>query len=68
MRSWFGLLEQVSFAFSKSKLVDPFRALLLAKAEYVWTEALHRAFETVRKEIVDIVSQGVKSFKIGDHT
>ena len=28
IRSWFGLVEQVAFAFSKTKLMKPFRALL----------------------------------------
>ena len=68
MRSWFGLIEQVSYAFSKSKIMEPFRELLKAKTEYTWTPALQTSFESARKEIVAIVSNGVKTFKIGDHT
>lgn len=28
VRSWFGLVEQVAFSFSKTRLMEPFRELL----------------------------------------
>ena len=38
IRSWFGLIEQVAFGFSKSRLMEPFRPLLKPKAKYIWSE------------------------------
>ena len=40
IRSWFGLIEQVTFAFAKTELMEPFRALLKPKSEFVWNDAL----------------------------
>lgn len=68
IRSWYGLVEQVSFAFSKSQLMEPFRDLLKKKSEFVWTQALQDAFDRAKVEIVELVKQGVKSFKLGAWT
>ena len=57
VHAWFGLVEQVSFAFSKSQLMTPFRKLLVKNAEYLWDEELQHAFKIARKEIVQLVSQ-----------
>ena len=45
VRSWFGLVEQVSFAFSKTSLMEPFRVLLKPKSEFAWTEPMQQAFD-----------------------
>ncbi len=66
IRSWFGLIEQVSFAFSKTTLMEPFRALLKPKAEYLWSEEMQVAFEKAKVEIVGLVATGVKSFVLGN--
>ena len=68
IRSWYGLVEQVSFLFAKSALMEPFRELMSKKAEYVWTPALQTAFDRARVEIVYLVQKGVKSFKLGAWT
>ena len=68
IRSWYGLVEQVSFAFAKSDLMGPFRDLLKKSSEYVWTPELQYAFERARIEIVDLVRTGVKSFRLGTWT
>merc|ERR1712082_427555 len=66
IRSWFGLVEQVSFSFSKTALMEPFRQLLKPKSDYVWTEELQLSFERAKKEIVGLVASGVKSFVLGN--
>ena len=65
IRSWFDLVEQVAFSFSKSKLMEPFRPLLKPKAEYIWTDDLQLAFVTARQEIFKLVQQGVRAFTLG---
>ena len=62
IRSWYGLVEQVAFSFSKSKLMEPFRPLLKAKADFFWTDELQHAFQTAGDEIVKLVKKGVRSF------
>ena len=52
IRSFFGLVEQVSFAFSKTAVMAPFRELLSPKSEFAWTAELQVAFEEAKKVIV----------------
>lgn len=40
IQSFFGLVEQVAFAFSKSALLEPFRQLLKKDSTYVWNDTL----------------------------
>ena len=62
-RSWFGLIEQVAWAFSKTKVMEPLRHLLKPKSEFVWTQELNDAFENSKKEILKAIETGVKTFK-----
>ena len=45
IRSWFGLINQVSYAFSMTEVMRPFRDLLKPTTEFSWTEELQKAFE-----------------------
>ena len=62
IRSWFGLVEQVTWAFSKTEVMAPFRKLLSPKSEFVWTQELNDCFETSKREILQAVKNGIKSF------
>ena len=66
IRSWFGLVEQVAWAFSKTALMLPFRELLSKKESFLWTTELQTAFETAKEEIAGVVEKGVKAFKLGE--
>ena len=44
VRSWFGLVEQCSYAFSKTRCMEPFRHLLKPDNTFLWTEQLQEAF------------------------
>ena len=68
IRSWYGLVEQVAFAFSKTAVMEPFRGLLKKDSVYAWTPELQSSFEVAREEIVTLVKKGVQSFVIGAHT
>ena len=62
IRSWFGLVEQVAWAFSKTNVMNPLRHLLSPSSEFVWNQELNDAFERSKQEIVNAVKRGVKSF------
>ena len=68
VRSWFGLVEQVAFSFSKTTLMEPFRQLLAKNATYLWTDKLQAAFEKARLEIVRLVATGVTTFELNAWT
>ncbi len=65
IRSWFGLVEQVSFVFSKTELMEPFCVLLKPKSEFAWSEPMELAFVRAKQEISSLVVNGVKSFVLG---
>ena len=68
IRSWFGLVNQVAYAFSMTSVMKPFRDLLKPSSEFNWTETLQEAFEESKKIIVDAVKEGVMTFEMGRTT
>ena len=64
MRSFFGLVNQVSFAFSMKDTMAPFRELLRPSAAFYWDERLQKLFEEAREEIVKKVEAGVRMFEM----
>ena len=62
IRSWFGCIAQISYTFSTSPVMEPFRHLLSSKEPYQWTPELEDAFQASKEEIVQQCWKGVKSF------
>ena len=62
VRSWFGLVEQCSYAFSKTDCMEHFRHLLRPDMTFQWTEELQAAFERSKAEIVHGVERGIETF------
>ena len=62
IRSWFGLVEQCSYAFSKTDCMEHFRHLLRPDMTFQWTEELQAAFERSKAEIVQGVERGIETF------
>ena len=62
VRSWFGMVAQVSYTFSQLSVMDPFRHLLSNKVPFSWSPDLEEAFEASKQEIVRQVEAGVRSF------
>ena len=52
IRGWFGLVEQVSWAFSKTEVMNPLRHLLSPKSEFLWTQELNDSFDKSKQEII----------------
>ena len=62
IRSWFGLLNQVSYAFSMTDKMEPFRSLLKPKTTFTWTDELDSLFEESKLKIIQEIEEGVKIF------
>ena len=62
VRSWFGLINQVSYAFASAKRMLPFRQLLKPGTTFVWTDHLHQLFEESKSLIIDEIRKGVEIF------
>ena len=68
VRSFFRLVEQVSWAFSKCDDMVLFRPLLSCKAEFNWTPELGVAFEKAKENIIESIKKGVSTFNVNRST
>ena len=68
IRGWFGLINQVAFAFSMTEVMLPFRELLKPSSTFLWTEELQDAFDKSKKIIIDAVKEGIKTFDMSKIT
>ena len=62
VRAFLGLVEQVSFAFSKCADMIHFRNLLSPKTKFVWSDDLEREFGLAKASIVRKIHKGVTMF------
>ena len=70
-RSFFGMINQVSYSFAMSSVMEPFRHLLKPDtwaAGFSWTEELEQGFKLAKEKIIEAVSDGVKYFEMGRQT
>ena len=62
IRSWFGLVNQVSYAFSMTEKMLPFRELLKPGVKFKWDEHLDKLFNDSKSVIISEIEEGVKIF------
>ena len=62
VRSWFGLINQVSFAFAATDRMLPFRALLKPGTPFKWNNELDQIFQESKSFIVSEIEEGVRIF------
>ena len=61
-RSWFGLINQVAWAYSLSPIMLPFRDLVKKNSNFTWDETIDEAFSQSKQVIVNLVKDGISSF------
>ena len=64
IRSWFGLVNQVSYAFSMTEVMRPFRTFLKPTTEFIWTDELQEAFEKSKTVIIEAVREDIMTFEM----
>ena len=64
VRSWFGLVHQVSDYSKLTSLMAPFKPLLSPKTKFYWNETLDAAFHQSKLEIVGAIEEGVEIFDL----
>ena len=68
IRSWFGLVQQVAYAFSKTEVMAPFRKLQQKNSKFYWDSFLEDLFLMSREKIAKLVEEGVKAFELNCET
>ena len=61
-RSWYGLINQVSWAYSNSEVMRPFRELVKHDSQFHWDATLADLFEKSKRIIVKQVEEGIRTF------
>ena len=67
-KAFFGLVEQVSFAFSKCADMIHFRHLLSPKVKFVWTDGIAQEFVLAEANIVENIHEGVRMLEVSQVT
>ena len=62
VRSWFGLINQVTYAFASAPHMQPFRNLLKPETPFEWTTQLDQLFEESKAEIIKEIHTGVEIY------
>ena len=62
IRSWFGLVNQVSYAFSMTQRMEPFRRYLKPGTIFEWNEDMENIFEESKEVIIAEIEKGVRIF------
>ena len=69
IRSWFGLVNQVAYAFSQTKTMAPFRELLSQKnGKFYWDDVLDSLFDQSKTKIINTIKDGVRSYEMNRPT
>ena len=68
IRAWFGLVNQVSYAFSMTAAMTPFRHLLKPSTPFLWTDQLAEALAASKNHICSSIEKGVQIFDKGRPT
>ena len=67
-RAWFGLVNQVSWAYSISSIMQPFRGLIKPNIKFYWDDTLDKLFKSSKASIISKVKEGVQSFNVNKRT
>ena len=62
IRSWFGLINQVSYAFTAVDRMLPFRQLLKPGTPFKWDNNLDQLFNETKALIIDEIQDGIEIF------
>ena len=61
-RSWFGLVNQISWAYSLAAAMQPFRELVKPNAKFHWDENLERIFQDSKDVLISQCEEGIRAF------
>ena len=62
IRSWFGLVNQVSYTFSMTERMEPFRKYLKPGIPFVWDEEMDSIFQESKQVIISEIEKGVRIY------
>ena len=67
-RSWFGLVNQVAWAYAISPVMQPFRDLVKNHSQFYWDTNLDKIFQNSRSILINQVTKGIQTFDVNKPT
>ena len=64
VRSWYGMINQISYAFAIAPVMLPFRHLLSSKLPFHWSPEFQSSFDSSKEEIIRQCEKGVRTFSL----
>ena len=61
-RSWFGIVNQIAWAYSNATAMQPFRELVQSKSKFYWDSNLDKLFKESKEYLIAAAIDGIKSF------
>ena len=61
-RSWFGLINQIAWAYSTTATMQPFRELVKPNAKFHWDETLEQLFRESKEVLTRQCGEGIRTF------
>ena len=68
IKSWFGLVNQVSSYAQLRDIMSPFRPFLSPKVKFEWDDCLDKAFNQSKDLVIQSIRKGVEIFDINRKT
>ena len=68
IRSWFGLVNQVSNYAQLREVMEPFKPFLSPRCKFSWSSQLDEAFQQSKIAIIDSIRHGVQIFDLNKPT
>ncbi|KAL9972701.1 hypothetical protein ACROYT_G019061 [Oculina patagonica] len=68
IRSWFGLVNQVSNYAQLRDIMEPFKPFLSPRCKFSWSPQLEEAFQLSKEAILSAIRQGVEIFDMQKRT
>lgn len=68
IRSWFGLVNQVSNYAQLRDIMAPFKPFLSPRCKFSWSPELESAFQNSKESIIESIRQGVEIFDMQRRT
>ena len=61
-RSWFGLVNQISWAYSTTTAMQPFRELVKPNVKFHWNQTLEQIFRESKEVLIRQCEEGIRTF------
>ena len=67
-RSWFGLVNQIAWAYSISPIMQPFRELVKPNTTFFWDDNLNKIFMESKEILTQRCIEGIRTFDVKRNT